>query len=97
MFSFSHERTPRPARAAPTARCASREIRSARIVLSAAAAIPWRALDAERALEGRKLDRATITSAASVAVKGAQPLDKNAYKVALFQGILEETLEKLAG
>jgi xanthine dehydrogenase YagS FAD-binding subunit len=72
-------------------------IRSARIVLSAAAAIPWRALEAERAIEGRKLDRATIASAASAAVIGAQPLEKNAYKAVLFQGVLEETLEKLAG
>lgn len=68
---------------------------AARIVLGAAAPIPWRAVDAERVLVGNRLDHKTIGLAAAAAVKGATPLEQNGYKVAMFRGLVQETLEEL--
>ncbi|HEX8985928.1 MAG TPA: FAD binding domain-containing protein [Bryobacteraceae bacterium] len=72
------------------------KVRSARIVLSGAAPIPWRAAAAEKALTGSALDPARAGQAAAAAVEGAAPLDLNAYKVPLFRGLVEEVLTKLA-
>ncbi len=71
-------------------------VSEARIVLSGAAPIPWRSADAEKAIAGRALDAAAVRDAAAAAMKGADPLDGNAYKVALFRGLLEEVLTKFA-
>ncbi len=71
-------------------------VHGARIVLSGAAAVPWRARGAEEALEGQALTRAVIRSAAEAAVKGAEPLAHNGYKVPLFRGAVEESLTALA-
>jgi xanthine dehydrogenase YagS FAD-binding subunit len=68
------------------------KVRTARVVLSGVAPIPWRSAEAEKALAGKSLDAATISEAAAAAVKDAAPLDGNAYKVPLVRGILEETL-----
>jgi xanthine dehydrogenase YagS FAD-binding subunit len=68
---------------------------AARIVLGAAAPIPWRAVDAERVLVGNRLDHKTMGLAAAAAVKGAAPLEQNGYKVAMFRGLVQETLEGL--
>lgn len=70
-------------------------IASSRVVLGAAAPMPWRAVDAEKALAGNRLDSKTIALAAAAAVKGAQPLEHNAYKVAMFRGLLQDVLEGL--
>lgn len=64
----------------------------ARIVLSGVAPVPWRALEAEKALLGRPLDAGTAAQAAAASVKGAEPLSQNGYKVDLVRGIVEETL-----
>lgn len=69
---------------------------SARIVLSGVAAVPWRAKDAEKVLAGKKLDTQAVAEAAALAVKGAQPLSQNAYKVDLVRGIVEEGLLAMA-
>ncbi|MGP8243958.1 MAG: FAD binding domain-containing protein [Bryobacteraceae bacterium] len=76
---------------------AERKIRAARVVLSGVAPIPWRSVDAEKALVGKTLDAAAVTEAAAAAVKDALPLSENEYKVPLVRGMLEETLLKLAG
>jgi xanthine dehydrogenase YagS FAD-binding subunit len=56
-------------------------IGSARVVLGAVAPVPWRSDDAERALVGKPLDEATAIAAGEAAVKSAQPLSRNGYKV----------------
>jgi xanthine dehydrogenase YagS FAD-binding subunit len=71
-------------------------VTSAWIVLSGAAPIPWRTKAAEDAIIGKRLDAGVIAKAADAAVKGAQPLHHNGYKVALFRGIIEEELARLA-
>jgi xanthine dehydrogenase YagS FAD-binding subunit len=71
-------------------------VRTARVVLSGVAAVPWRSADAEKALAGKPLDAATISTAAAAAVKDAMAIGKNDYKIALARGVLEETLTGLA-
>jgi xanthine dehydrogenase YagS FAD-binding subunit len=70
-------------------------VKSARIVLSGVATMPWRSTDAEQAIIGKALNAATAEAAGAAAVKGAHILTENAYKVPLVRGILEETLPAL--
>jgi xanthine dehydrogenase YagS FAD-binding subunit len=72
------------------------KVSAASVVLSGAAPVPWRSEAAEKALIGQELDASTMATAAEAAVKGAEPMDNNAYKVPLFKGIIEEELAKLA-
>jgi len=72
------------------------KVKTARVVLSGVAPVPWRSAEAEQALVGKPLDAATAEAAAAAAVKAAVPLGENAYKVPLVRGILEETLLALA-
>jgi xanthine dehydrogenase YagS FAD-binding subunit len=71
-------------------------VAEARVVLSGAAPVPWRAQKAEAALVGRKLDPATAAAAAEAALKDAQPLAKNGYKVPLFRALIEDQLNAMA-
>ncbi len=71
-------------------------IEAARVVLSGIAPIPWRAPEAEAELTGKKPDAATARAAAEAAVRDAQPLEKNAYKIAMVRGALEDALLSLA-
>jgi xanthine dehydrogenase YagS FAD-binding subunit len=71
-------------------------VANARAVLSGAAPIPWRSREIEAAITGKKLDVDVITAAAVAAMKNAQPLAENDYKVALFRGMIEEELEAIA-
>ena len=71
-------------------------VTKARVVLSGAAPIPWRSKEIEGALAGKPLDADTATQAAEVAVKKAEPLDQNGYKISLFRGMIEEELLAIA-
>jgi xanthine dehydrogenase YagS FAD-binding subunit len=71
-------------------------VEKARVVLSGAAPIPWRSKEVEEAVTGKRLDADTIARAAEAAVKNAEPLDQNGYKIPLFRGILEEELTAIA-
>lgn len=71
-------------------------VEKARIVLSGAAPIPWRSGEVEEAITGKRLDNDTISKAAQAAVKKAEPLKHNAYKIPLFRGVIEEELSKIA-
>ena len=55
-------------------------MRSVRIALGGVAHKPWRALEAERMLEGRALDDARLAAAAKAAVADARPQKDNAFK-----------------
>lgn len=70
-------------------------VEEARVVLSGAAPIPWRSREVEESIIGKRLDGETAAKAAEAAVKNAQPLKKNGYKVTLFQGMIEEELLKI--
>ena len=67
-------------------------VSDARVVLSGAAPVPWRSKKAEAVLVGRKLDPAAAAAAAEAALKDAQPLAKNGYKVPMFRALIEDQL-----
>ena len=64
--------------------------------LSGAAPVPWRAKEVEQEILGKQLDEKTIARATAAAVKNAEPLTKNEYKVPLFRAVIEEELEAIA-
>lgn len=78
--------------AAVVATVADGTVERARIVLSGVAPAPWRALEAERAIVGKRITARTTRGAAAAAVKGAQPLSGNGYKVELLRGTVEQAL-----
>jgi xanthine dehydrogenase YagS FAD-binding subunit len=71
---------------------ASRSIRNARVVLGAAAPVPWRATAAEKSLEGKSLDEAAALAASRLATQGATPLDKNKHKLPALQAAVLRSL-----
>jgi len=72
------------------------QVEKARVVLSGAAPVPWRSREAEKVLTGKRLDTETAVQAAEAAVKNAEPLEQNGYKVPLFRGVIEEALTAIA-
>jgi len=71
-------------------------VEKARVVLSGAAPIPWRSKEAEQTLTGNPLNTDTIARAVNSVLRKAEPLEKNSYKIPLFQGMLEEELRAIA-
>jgi xanthine dehydrogenase YagS FAD-binding subunit len=82
----------------PNTKCWHKEgrVEKARVVLSGAAPVPWRSRGAEKVLTGERLDTETVFQAAEAAVKNAEPLEQNRYKVSLFRGVIEEELTAIA-
>jgi len=72
-------------------------VRQARVVLGGVAPIPWRAPKAESYLAGRTLSAGTLAEAARLALDGAEPLAKNAYKIPLTQALVRRALAKAGG
>lgn len=72
-----------------------RRVDRARVVFSGVAPVPWRSGAVEKAIVGQRLDARTIGRAADAAVAGATPLEKNAYKVPMLKGAVEEALGKI--
>lgn len=70
--------------------------RSARIVLGGVAPIPWRVPDAERVLAGERITPELAAKAAEAALSGARPLAKNAYKVPMAKGIIQQAVVEVA-
>jgi xanthine dehydrogenase YagS FAD-binding subunit len=67
-----------------------------RIALGAVAATPYRARAAEEVVAGNLLTDEVIHEAARAAVRGAKPLELNAYKVELVQKLVTEALQELS-
>jgi len=67
-----------------------------RLVLSGAAPVPWRCTGAEDILKGRLLNQERAAMAAAAAVKNAEPMEQNEYKIALFRGLIEQQLIAIA-
>ena len=63
-----------------------------RIGLGGVATVPWRAIAAETALRGKRLDEASATAAAEAAFAGAKTLEHNAYKLPLGKATLVRAL-----
>jgi xanthine dehydrogenase YagS FAD-binding subunit len=60
------------------------------------APIPWRVPAAEALLVGKALDEGVIAAACEEALRGAEPLSENGYKVPLAKGLLTRVLRGLA-
>lgn len=67
-------------------------IREARVGLGHVAPIPWRSKEAEDVLEGATPSAELFEKAAKAALSVAEPLEGNAYKVPLAQGVLRYAL-----
>jgi len=70
----------------------SLRVTRARIVMGAVAPIPWRVRDAEKVLEGAKLDPTAAASAAEVALRGSKPLAHNGYKVPIAKALVRRAI-----
>jgi xanthine dehydrogenase YagS FAD-binding subunit len=66
-----------------------------RVVLGGVAPIPWRSLEAEEELRGKKLDQRTIERAAAASVRKAKPMAQNAYKVDLTRQLVSKSLSQI--
>ncbi len=71
--------------------------RQARICLGGVAPVPWRAVEAETLLSGRRVDEASASKAAEAAVAGNRPMSGNAYKVRLAKAAVKRALLQAAG
>jgi len=67
-----------------------------RMVLSGAAPVPWRCGEAEKFLNGKGLNQQHAAGAAAAAVKDAEPMAHNEYKIPLFRGLIEQQLMAIA-
>jgi xanthine dehydrogenase YagS FAD-binding subunit len=72
-------------------------IQSARVVLGAVAPVPWRSEDAEKALAGKPLNEQTAIDAAEAAVRAAQPLNRNGYKVQIARTAVKRAIMQAGG
>jgi xanthine dehydrogenase YagS FAD-binding subunit len=71
-------------------------VRDVRIALGGVAALPWRAREAEEQLKGKKIDEATLATAAAAAFAKARPREHNAFKVELGKRTLVRALRQVA-
>jgi xanthine dehydrogenase YagS FAD-binding subunit len=74
---------------------AGKTVTQARVVLGGVAPIPWRASAAEQFLTGKTLSNEVLAEAAKLALQGAEPLQKNAYKIPLTQTLVRRALAKV--
>lgn len=72
-------------------------VKSARIVMGAVAPVPWRARAAEAALAGKPVNEETAAAAGAAAVKDAQPMTENAYKVQIARTAVKRAILSAAG
>jgi xanthine dehydrogenase YagS FAD-binding subunit len=70
--------------------------RGARVVLGGVAPIPWRLPEVERALIGQPITEETAQRVGEIAIAGARPLAKNAYKLPLTRSLVRRTILDLA-
>jgi xanthine dehydrogenase YagS FAD-binding subunit len=71
-------------------------IRSASIVLGAAAPTPYRAENAEKALVGKSISEENALNAAEIAMSRARPLSQNSYKIPLFHSLIKNAVLNLS-
>ena len=71
-------------------------IRRARLALGGVAAKPWRAREAEAALEGSAISPAAFANAATLALTAARPSGENGFKIELARRILVRALRLAA-
>jgi xanthine dehydrogenase YagS FAD-binding subunit len=75
----------------------ARTVRDARVVMGAVAPIPWRSPEAEAVLKRGLLDESLARAAAEAALKEAQPMSDNAYKIVIAKVIVRRAIMRAAG
>ena len=70
--------------------------KSASIVLGAAAPVPYRSVQAQKAMEKNEINESNAATAAREAMSVARPLSKNGYKVPLFESIIKQAILEIA-
>ncbi len=70
---------------------------SASVVLGGVAPIPWRAREAEAVLVGQSVNAELARAAGLAAIRNAEPLAKNAYKLPMTSAVVERQILSLAG
>jgi xanthine dehydrogenase YagS FAD-binding subunit len=82
---------------AAAAKVSGGKLSQARVALGCIAPVPHQVQAVNAFLEGKALDEDTVTRAADMILKGAQPLEFNGYKVPLAHALIRRTLLKLKG
>ncbi len=77
---------------ASTLRIENGVIRDSRIVVGAVAAKPVRLYRVEQAIAGKPVNEATAAEAGEIAVRGAEPLRLNGYKVPLMRNLVKRSI-----
>jgi len=72
-------------------------VADARLCLGGVAPVPWRCRAVEERLVGSPLDEAMVREAGELAVRGAEPLEDNGYKVPLTRALVTRALTALGG
>jgi xanthine dehydrogenase YagS FAD-binding subunit len=65
--------------------------------MGAVAPIPWRSQPAEQALAGKQVTEDTAAAAAEAALRDAQPLSQNAYKIQVAKTAVKRAILRAAG
>jgi xanthine dehydrogenase YagS FAD-binding subunit len=68
------------------------KVESARICLNSIAVKPYRALKAEKAIRGKKIDEALAEAAADAALSEAKPMERNGYMVQIAKTLVKRTI-----
>jgi xanthine dehydrogenase YagS FAD-binding subunit len=66
-----------------------------RIVLGGVAPTPWRAIEVEKMLRGRKITEKLLQDASEASTHGTFPLSMNAYKIQITQNLVKRALVDL--
>jgi xanthine dehydrogenase YagS FAD-binding subunit len=75
----------------------NKTVAGARLVLGGVAPIPWRVPKAESFLVGKTMTDDVLTNTARIALSGAEPLEKNGYKIPLAQTLVRRALARAGG
>ena len=73
------------------------KLSQARVAVGCISPVPYQVEAANQFLEGKALDDATVSQAADLILKDAQPHEHNGYKVPLAHALIRRTLMKLKG
>lgn len=74
-----------------------KNVKQVRLVLGGVAPIPWRVSKAEALMVGKPFTPELAAEVATLALAGAKPLEKNAYKIPLTQTLVRRALAKVCG
>jgi xanthine dehydrogenase YagS FAD-binding subunit len=64
----------------------------ARVILGAAAPVPWRSRRAEAELVSHEVTEQTARRAAKASIEGATPLARNSYKITIFEAVVRRAI-----